>query len=66
MPRVSVDATKCQGHTLCVLAAPEVFVHHDEDGLTYVRYDTVEGQLVNLARRAAAGCPEEAIIVSND
>ena len=30
--RVRVDSARCQGHTLCNLAAPTVFSLRDEDG----------------------------------
>jgi ferredoxin len=67
MVRVTVDAARCQGHTLCNLAAPEIFELGEEDGYAYVTQETVEGDLEKLARKAADGCPERAIsLVSED
>ncbi len=34
--RVYVDEAICQGHTLCAMAAPEVFHLRDDDGHAYV------------------------------
>jgi ferredoxin len=67
MAKVSVDAARCQGHTLCNMVAPEIFELGDEDGYAYVTHETVDGDLEKLARRAAVGCPEGAIsLVSED
>ena len=61
--RVRVDETKCQGHTLCALAAPEVFKLRDEDGHSYVEHEEVATGLSDQVRRAAATCPEQAIVI---
>jgi ferredoxin len=65
--RVHVDENICQGHTLCNMVAPEIFSLRDEDGHAYV---TVAGELTagqeELARKAAATCPEQAITLSAD
>lgn len=61
--RVRVDETKCQGHTLCSFTAPEVFLLRDEDGHAYVADDVVPPELEDAARKAALGCPEQAIVV---
>ena len=34
--RIKVDATKCIGAGLCVVAAPEVFSQNEDDGLVIV------------------------------
>jgi ferredoxin len=59
--QVSVDAGRCQGHTLCHLVAPQLFTLSDEDGHARADVDHVPPGLEDLARQAAAGCPEEAI-----
>jgi ferredoxin len=64
MVKVSVNTARCQGHTLCNLAAPEIF-ELDADGHAYVTQETVEGDLETLARKAADGCPERAISVTS-
>lgn len=61
--RVEVDANRCQGHTLCHMAAPEVFSLREEDGHAEVGDGIVAPEHEAAARRAAAGCPERAITV---
>jgi ferredoxin len=59
--RVVVDSAVCQGHTLCALAAPDIFGLDDEDGHAFALVDTVPAGLHEAAKRAALGCPEGAI-----
>jgi ferredoxin len=66
MVKVFVNTAKCQGHTLCNLAAPEIFELDEEDGHARVTQETVEGDLETLARKAADGCPERAISVTSE
>ena len=61
--RVRVDENRCQGHTLCTLAAPELFLLRDENGHAYVDDENVPSGLEDKARAAAATCPEQAIII---
>jgi len=61
--RVRVDEAICQGHTLCALAAPEVFHLRDEDGHAFVALSELTAAQEAMARKAAAGCPERAIII---
>lgn len=61
--RVSVDDSKCQGHTLCNMVAPEIFHLREENGHSYVVIDEVPPELQDAARKAALGCPEQAITV---
>ena len=58
-----VDETKCQGHTLCYFTAPALFLLREEDGHAYVVDEQVPPGLEDLARKAALGCPEQAIVV---
>ena len=62
--RVAVDPELCQGHARCNLSAPELFQLSDEDGHAIVAVDMVPSGLEDKARRAAVGCPEQAIAVS--
>ncbi len=64
--RVRVDGDKCQGHTLCNWAAPEIFHLREEDGHSYVEDDVVPPALEDKARKAAANCPERAIEITDD
>lgn len=61
--RVRVDPDLCQGHTLCALAAVEVFRFSDDDGHAYVDNEEVPPGLEQSVARAAATCPEGAIQV---
>lgn len=61
MYRVSVDASRCQGHARCLAFAPEIFAS-DDDGNSYVPEDrAVLAELGQSVRRAIANCPEGAI-----
>lgn len=64
--RAYVDESRCQGHTLCNLAAPGIFGLRDEDGHAYVEDHEVPRELEGAARRAEAGCPERAIVIEED
>ena len=61
--KVRVDPDVCQGHTLCALAAPDVFLLREEDGHSYVASEDVDPARADVVRRAAATCPEGAITV---
>jgi ferredoxin len=63
--RVQVDADRCQGHTLCQIAAPQVLRLRQEDGHAYVDDEVVPAGLEDAVRMAAATCPEQAIRVSD-
>ncbi len=62
--RVRVDAERCQGHTLCAASAPAVFSLREEDGHAVVANEEVLPELEDAVRRAELGCPESAIIVT--
>jgi ferredoxin len=62
---VEVDAELCQGHTLCSMAAPDVFHLRDEDGHAYVAVTEFTPEIIAAAKRAASTCPEQAIIVTD-
>lgn len=63
--RVRVLDHVCQGHTLCAMAAPEVFKLREEDGHSYVESEQVARGQQDAVRRAATGCPERAIVVED-
>ncbi len=63
--KVSVDADRCQGHTLCAMAAPELFKLRDEDGHAYVDDENVPSGLEDAATDAHETCPEQAVIRSD-
>jgi len=62
--RVRVAEEICQGHTLCATAAPKVFALSEEDGHAIVLLADVPPELEADVRRAALGCPEQAIQIS--
>lgn len=60
-----VDADKCQGHTLCAMAAGEFFILDDIDGHASTRSDVVPAGLEAKVRMAAGSCPEQAIVIED-
>jgi ferredoxin len=61
--KVSIDPAKCQGHGRCFSLAPQLF-DSDELGNGVVLLDgDVPIDLADLARLAAANCPEHAIAI---
>ena len=60
---VHIDPAICQGHTLCALAAPELFLLREDDGHAYVASAEVPAGQEDLVRRAVATCPEGAISI---
>jgi ferredoxin len=64
--RVKVDQAVCQGHGLCYYASERLFALDDGDGRARVLLDPVPEDLREAARAAAAGCPEQAITLSED
>ncbi|WP_137872072.1 ferredoxin [Rhodococcus sp. Q] len=62
--KVQVDSHRCQGHTLCAMAAPDSFELSDIDGhSTPVSEDVPAGQEEDV-REAVRSCPEQAISIS--
>jgi ferredoxin len=62
--KVSVDAEKCQGHTLCAWVAPDVFRLGDDDGHAYVDDPDVPAEHEQAVRNAVINCPEGAITIT--
>jgi ferredoxin len=62
--RIKVDATKCIGAGLCVVAAPEVFSQNEDDGLVIVLQEYPPQHLHEACREAARLCP--ALVISFD
>ena len=59
--RIRIDPDRCQGHTLCSVVAPEVFLLRDDDGHAYTELDHVPPELLDRVVKGAAMCPERAI-----
>ena len=60
---VAIDAERCQGHARCWELCPEVFTL-DEVGHGTVLIPDVPLSLEESVAKAAANCPERAIVVS--
>lgn len=59
--RIRVDRIKCDGHGLCAEILPEV-IRLDDWGYPIIDGDS-PGELLDLARRAAAACPVRALFL---
>ncbi|MFB4308167.1 ferredoxin [Actinomadura sp. GTD37] len=61
--KVRVDPEICQGHGVCHMTAPGLFLLRDEDGQAYVEHEDVPPGEEESAQLAADSCPERAITV---
>jgi ferredoxin len=61
--RVEVDPSRCQGHTLCAMIAPDSFELDDVDGHAHAVVGDVPTVNQGQVREAAQSCPEQAITV---
>ncbi|RAV05731.1 ferredoxin [Mycolicibacterium sp. GF69] len=61
--KVSVDGTRCQGHTLCAMIAPDSFELSDIDGTSSPVNEVVPPDQEEVVREAAHSCPEQAITI---
>ncbi|WP_059017723.1 ferredoxin [Mycobacterium sp. M26] len=64
--KVRVDQDRCQGHTLCAMIAPEMFVLSDIDGSSSAVTEVVPVDQEDAVREAAQSCPEQAILIDED
>jgi ferredoxin len=62
--RIRVDLNRCEGHTLCAMAAPTLIRLRDQDGRAEVVDRDLDEAEILLAQRAASSCPEQAISVT--
>ena len=60
--RTSIDTARCTGHGRCYSLAPEVY-DADEEGHSVVLTSDVPPEFEESARRAAAECPERAVLL---
>ncbi|BBX69188.1 ferredoxin [Mycolicibacterium psychrotolerans] len=61
--KVSVDSSRCQGHTLCSMIAPDSFALSDIDGTASPVSEVVPPDQEAAVREAAQSCPEQAITI---
>jgi ferredoxin len=62
--RTSIDTERCTGHGRCYSLAPEVY-DADEEGHSVVLTPEVPPGMEDSARRAAAECPERAVLLAD-
>lgn len=62
--KVWVDPTRCQGHGLCKMIAPESFELSEIDGHSTAVSTTVTAGQEDLVIEAMRSCPERAIFVN--
>jgi ferredoxin len=60
--KVVVDRQLCEGHGLCTLEAPEVFVLDDDGSLVVLGEEWPEAMRADLVS-AAMSCPTRAITI---
>jgi ferredoxin len=61
--KLSVDATKCQGHGRCYALAPDLFDLDDNGNASALEPEIPDDRLAD-AELAAANCPENAITIA--
>ena len=61
--KVRVDPERCQGHTLCAMAAAEIFELSEVDGHASVADEVVPAGLEQQVTDAFNSCPERAISI---
>lgn len=67
--KILLDLDLCQGHSVCVEEAPEIFaVRENPDGYAFVELlvETVDPALYDKARNAARYCPNNVIRIVED
>ena len=61
--RVEVDPSRCQGHTLCAMIAPDSFELDEVDGHAHAVVGELPTEHRDQVLEAAQSCPEQAITV---
>lgn len=61
--KVRVDSSRCQGHTLCAMIAPDSFELSDIDGTASPVNEVVPDDRQDAVREAVSSCPEQAISI---
>jgi ferredoxin len=63
--KLRVNPIACDAHGLCVELLPEL-IRLDDWGYPILEVETVPGELLGLARRAADACPTLALLLEDD
>ena len=66
MLKVNVDGSRCQGHTICAMVAPESFELDEIDGHSTPVSAEVPPEYAEQVREAVRSCPEQAISIIED
>lgn len=61
--RIVIDGSRCQGHQMCSIAAPEVFGADDYGNAVLLIEGEIPAGLEAKVRRAEGNCPERAISI---
>jgi ferredoxin len=63
---IAVDPDLCEGNAVCVRVAPAVFELCDDVDQVRLRADHADGELADRVRKAARGCPRQAITLAEE
>ena len=63
--KIVVDKKKCQGHAMCMMVAPDIFVL-DDTGYNVMDPFVVKDGKEDQARKGAQACPDGAILIEDD
>jgi ferredoxin len=61
--KVRIDSERCQGHGRCYSLSPELFDSDDYGDAVALVEGELPTELESAAQRAAANCPEHAVII---
>lgn len=61
--KVRIDSDRCQGHGRCYSLSPELFDSDDYGDAVVLVEGDLPAELEGAAQRAAANCPEHAVII---
>lgn len=62
--KVHVEPGLCQGHTICSMVAPDIFLLDDEDGHASAIDGDIAAEKIASVQEAVKSCPERAIVES--
>lgn len=64
--RVVADLTKCQGHGLCRMSAPDVYGATEDEGQVIVKFEgDIPEELEDGAALGVESCPEFALSIED-
>jgi ferredoxin len=58
---IQLNDSKCQGHQMCAIAAPDLFGSDDYGNAVTLVTGELTAEQEQAARKAASNCPERAI-----